>query len=232
MALDALPRDEDKRAMVRAMFDRIAPRYDLLNRVITVGLDRRWREAAIAALALGPGDRVLDLACGTGDLAALAAARGARVLALDFAREMLVRGRARGTRAQWVCGDAAALPLPSGFATALTCGFALRNFVSLPEVLREMGRVLAPGGRLALLEVDRPEGGALRAGHRLWFDRVVPRLGGLLSDRAAYAYLPRSAAYLPDAERLRASIEAAGFSRVARRRFLFGSAQLWTAVRE
>jgi demethylmenaquinone methyltransferase/2-methoxy-6-polyprenyl-1,4-benzoquinol methylase len=218
--------------MVRAMFDRIAPRYDLLNRVISVGLDRRWREAAVAALELRPGDRVVDLACGTGDLAALAAARGARVVALDFAREMLVRGRARGTRAAWLCGDAAALPLPAGCASALVCGFALRNFVSLPDVLREMGRVLAPGGRLALLEVDRPEGGALRAGHRLWFERIVPRLGGLLSDRAAYAYLPRSAAYLPAAEGLREWIEAAGFARVERARFLFGSAQLWTAVRE
>jgi len=226
-----LPTGATKRATVRAMFDRIAPRYDLMNRLMTAGLDRRWRRIAADAIALAPGDRVVDLACGTGDLAEIAAARGARVLAVDFAREMLVRGRARGIPAAWLRADATSLPLADGAATAVTCGFALRNFVSLPAVFAELARVLAPGGRIALLDVDRPDARPLRAAHALWLDRAVPRLGGLLSDRDAYAYLPRSTAYLPPAAEMRALLEKAGFARVARRRLLLGSVQLWTGVR-
>jgi len=227
----ALPRGGEKRARVREMFDRIAPRYDLLNRVLTGGLDRRWRRAAVDAARVGPGDRVLDLACGTGDLAELAAARGARVVGLDFAGRMLALARRRGAARDLVRGDAARLPLPDGWASVVLCGFALRNFVSVPEVLAEAARVLASGGRLVLLEVDRPEGAWLRRGHHLYFDRVVPRVGGLLSDRDAYRYLPRSTAYLPPAPVFRGWLEAAGFRDCARRSFLFGSAQLWAGAR-
>lgn len=228
-----LPTGADKRAAVRTMFDRIAPRYDLLNRLMSVGLDRRWRRLAADALELQRGDLVLDVACGTGDLAALAADRAARVVAVDFAREMLARGRARlgSCPVAWVRGDAAALPLAAGRARAVTCGFALRNFVSLPAVFAEMARVLAPGGRIAVLEVDRPRPPVLRAGHALWLDRVVPRLGALLSDREAYGYLPRSTAYLPPAAELRALLEGAGFVHVAQRPLLLGAVQLWTGVR-
>ena len=231
MEVGPLPVGASKRAHVRAMFDRIAPRYDALNRLLTAGLDRRWRRSALAAVDVGPGDRVLDLACGTGDLIDLAAARGAHVLGVDMALGMLRVARRRGVAGAIVQGDAAGLPLPDAWASVLCCGFALRNFVSLDTVLREMARVLAPGGRLVLLEVDRPERRWIRAGHDLWFERMVPWLGGLLSDRAAYAYLPRSVAYLPPTPELLIRLEAAGFERVRRRVLLFGAAQLLTAVR-
>jgi demethylmenaquinone methyltransferase/2-methoxy-6-polyprenyl-1,4-benzoquinol methylase len=213
------------------MFDRIAPRYDAMNRLLTAGLDQRWRRAALEAVGAGRGDRLIDLACGTGDLAELAAERGARVIGVDFAREMLRGARRRRIPAAWVQGDAAALPLPDGCATVVTCGFALRNFVSLGEVLGEMARVLEAGGRLVLIEVDRPSRAAVRAVHTLYFDRVVPRLGGWLSDRAAYRYLPSSTAYLPPAAELATLIEVAGFRGVRRRSRLLGAAQIITAVR-
>ncbi len=226
-----VPAVADKRAFVRAMFDRIAPRYDLLNRLLTGGLDQRWRRALLAAARVGPGDRVLDLACGTGDLAALARARGVRVLGVDFSREMLRRAARRGATGWWVQADAQALPLADASASVVACGFALRNFVSLPAVLRECARVLRPGGRLALLEVDRPERRLVRAGHSLYFDRVVPRIGALLSDRAAYRYLPDSTTYLPPAPELLAQIAGVGFANPTRRRLMLGAAQLVLAER-
>jgi demethylmenaquinone methyltransferase/2-methoxy-6-polyprenyl-1,4-benzoquinol methylase len=232
MAVNALPPEAEKHARVRAMFDRIAPRYDGMNRLMTLGLDQRWRRAAIEAIGVGPDDRLLDLACGTGDLAELCAARGARVIGVDFAGEMLRGARRRDVYAELVQGDGARLPLPDGSMTAAVSGFALRNFVSLPDVFAELARVLAPGGRIALLDVDRPRSRVLRAGHSFYFDRVVPWIGGLLSDRAAYAYLPQSTSYLPPAEELLAQVEAAGFLGATRRTFLFGSVQLVTAERK
>jgi demethylmenaquinone methyltransferase/2-methoxy-6-polyprenyl-1,4-benzoquinol methylase len=226
-----LPRGEEKRSQVRAMFDRIAPRYDAMNRLLTAGLDQRWRRAALEAVGTGPGDRVLDLACGTGDLAELAAARGAKAVGVDFAGEMLRGARRRRIPALWIQGDAAALPLPNGCATVVTSGFALRNFVSLPEVLAEVARVLETKGRLAIIEVDRPSVAVVRAAHSFYFDRVVPRVGGWLSDRAAYRYLPSSTVYLPPETELAALIEDAGFREVRRRPLLLGTAQILTAVR-
>jgi demethylmenaquinone methyltransferase/2-methoxy-6-polyprenyl-1,4-benzoquinol methylase len=230
-ARDPLPRPEDKVLAVRAIFERIAPRYDALNRVLSLGLDRGWRRLALDAIGVGPGDRVLDLACGTGDLAALAAARGATVFGADFARAMLAGAQRRDARCHLVQADATALPLPDAWASAVTCGFALRNFVSLPRVFAELARVVAPGGRIALLDVDRPDAALPRFGHALWFDRVVPRVGGWFSDRAAYAYLPKSTVYLPPAAVLAAQLCDAGFAAATKRALLFGSAQLWTARR-
>lgn len=231
MALEPLPSGLAKREMVRAMFDRIAPRYDALNRVMTAGLDQRWRRAALTLVGVGPGDLLIDVACGTGDFAELAHARGARVIGVDMAREMLRGARRRGACTSLVQADAAALPLPDACASVVTCGFALRNFEALAGPLAEMARVLVPGGRLALLEVDRPRRAIVRAGHALYFDRVVPWLGGLLSDRSAYAYLPRSVAYLPAEAELLAQVERAGFARVVRRSLGLGAVQLITAVR-
>ncbi len=230
-ATDALPTSADKHVAVRAMFDRIAPRYDGLNRLLTGGLDRRWRRLAIDAVAPSPGDVVLDLACGTGDLSELAAARGAAVVGVDFAGEMLRGAQRRRVQARLVQGDAARLPLPDASANGALCGFALRNFVSLPEVFHELARVLQPGARVAFVEVDRPRQRWLQAGHSFYFDRVVPLVGGLLSDRSAYRYLPQSTVYLPEAPELRRLLETAGFRDVQRRPFLFGAAQLVTATR-
>ena len=231
MALNTLPRGEDKRAAVRTMFDRIAPRYDRMNRLMTGGLDQRWRRTALDAIDVGAGDRLVDLACGTGDLSELACARGATVLGADFALEMLRGARGRGIDAFFVQADGTSYPLRDGWATALTCGFALRNFVSLPEIFAEAARVLEPGGRMALLEVDRPSNPLIAAGHSFYFDRVVPLLGGILSDKAAYAYLPKSTAYLPPRGELLTQIADAGFEQVQKRGFLLGAAQLITAVR-
>lgn len=231
MALGELPALAEKRSAVRAMFDRIAPGYDRMNRLMTAGMDQRWRRLALSAIGVGRGDLVLDLACGTGDLSEQARALGARVIGLDFAGEMLRGARARGIDARFVQADGAALPIASGSAQALTCGFALRNFVSLPEIFAEAARVLAPGGRIALLEVDRPANPVVRAGHSLYFDRVVPVIGALLADRAAYAYLPKSTAYLPPEPELLGILRHAGFERVNKRAFLFGAVQLITGVR-
>jgi demethylmenaquinone methyltransferase/2-methoxy-6-polyprenyl-1,4-benzoquinol methylase len=226
-----LPAGAEKRAVVEAMFDRIAPRYDLMNRVMTFGVDRGWRRRAIASAGLRPGDRVLDLACGSGDLAAEARAAGARVIGLDFSAGMLRAARARQVGCALVRADALALPLPDASVDAVVSGFALRNFVDLAAALAESARVLRPGGRLALLEVDRPASRILRLGHTLYFRRVVPLLGALLAERDAYAYLPESTAYLPDASALTALLTASGFADIRKTPLLAGAAQLVTAER-
>jgi demethylmenaquinone methyltransferase / 2-methoxy-6-polyprenyl-1,4-benzoquinol methylase len=226
-----LPREEEKALVVREMFDRIAPRYDALNRLFSFRLDQRWRKETIRSLALSPGEILLDLACGTGDLSELAAHVGAQVVGVDFAGNMLMGARRRGIHAEFVQADAALLPFPDGWASAVVSGFALRNFVSLPAVFSEIMRVLVPGGRMALLEVDSPRNAFVRWGHHLYFNHVVPVLGGLLSDSWAYSYLPRSVAYLPQPEVLQRIIETAGFHAVTRRQLSGGIAQLITAVK-
>jgi demethylmenaquinone methyltransferase/2-methoxy-6-polyprenyl-1,4-benzoquinol methylase len=231
MALDPLPPLEEKGARVRAMFDRIAPRYDRLNRLLSAGLDQRWRREALDRIRVGEGDRVVDLACGTGDLAELSMARGAQVVGVDFALEMLCAARRRGIRTALLQADGESLPLPDEWATVVTCGFALRNFVSLPAIFRELARVLEPGGRVAFIEVDRPRPALIRAAHTLYFDHIVPWVGGLLSDRSAYAYLPKSTVYLPPTPELLALLEDAGFEQVEHQSLLLGAAQIVTGIR-
>lgn len=226
-----LPSDSEKRAVVEAMFDRIAPRYDLMNRLMTFGIDRGWRRRAIAALGLGAGERVLDLACGSGDLAIAAAEAGARVVGLDFSAGMLRAAQERGVVCGLVRADALALPFADGAVDAVVSGFALRNFVDLPAAFTESARVLRHGGRLALLEVDRPASALLRFGHAIYFRRIVPLLGALLADRDAYAYLPESTAYLPEEPALFAMLRAAGFTNLRKQSLLGGAAQLVTAAR-
>jgi demethylmenaquinone methyltransferase/2-methoxy-6-polyprenyl-1,4-benzoquinol methylase len=231
MSSESLPRGANKRAVVRQMFDRIAPRYDLMNRLLSVGLDQRWRRRALDLADVSADDLVLDLACGTGDLCELAGKRGARVVGVDFAGVMLSAASERRVGALLIQADGAALPLASNSVTVVTSGFALRNFVGLPEIFAELARVMAPGGRLALLDVDRPRSVMVRAVHSLWFDRVVPFCGALLSDREAYRYLPDSTAYLPDEKQLLAMLARAGFDRVAKHSLLLGAAQILTGVR-
>jgi demethylmenaquinone methyltransferase/2-methoxy-6-polyprenyl-1,4-benzoquinol methylase len=226
-----LPPLAEKAAVVEAMFDRIAPRYDLLNRLLTLRLDQRWRRMVVRHAAIGPQDVVVDLGCGTGDLCALAAAAGARVIGVDFAAGMLVAARRRGLAMPLVRADAAVLPLPPACASVVTSAFALRNFVSIAPVLSEAARVLQPGGRLALLEVDQPSGALTRWGHDLYFKRLVPIVGALLSDPAAYAYLPQSTAYLPPTPQLLQLVTAAGFCGAVKRRLSGGIAQLIFAIR-
>lgn len=229
MAL-ALPRPEEKAGAVRSMFDRIAPDYDRLNGFLTLRLDRRWRRVAMDAARLRPGDRLVDVACGTGDFLELASRRGVRAVGIDFSGGMLEAARRRGT-GPLVRGDALSMPIASGCADAITCGFALRNFTSIPPMLRESARVLRPGGRLVLLEVATPENALLRFGHSIWFRRVVPLLGALLADRDAYRYLPESTVYLPETDILLGQVREAGFGEVERRVLGLGAVQVISATR-
>jgi demethylmenaquinone methyltransferase/2-methoxy-6-polyprenyl-1,4-benzoquinol methylase len=225
----ALPEGEEKRQAVEAMFDRVAPGYDRMNRVISLGMDRRWRRCAIAGLALAPGERVLDLACGTGDLCRDLTASALVPIGIDVSEGML---RAATTDAPLVRGDGAALPVPDGALDGLVCGFAMRNFVDLTAVLEECARVLRPAGRIAMLDAAVPGNPVMRAGNAVWFRGAVPMLGRLFArDAEAYRYLPRSTAYLPDAAALVAAFEAAGFESVERTTMTGGSVQLVTGTR-
>jgi len=202
------------------MFDRIAPVYDVMNRVMTAGLDVRWRRLAAEA-AVRRGDRVLDAACGTGDLAIADLKAGAgKVTGLDFSEQMLARAR-RKAPLEWVRGDLLALPFADGTFDAATVGFGVRNVADLELALRELRRVLRPGGRLAVLEITQPRG-ALKPFYSLWFDRIVPLLGKVLPGGAAYTYLPASVRRFPTAERLAALLRECGFGEV-RFRLLGGS---------
>jgi demethylmenaquinone methyltransferase/2-methoxy-6-polyprenyl-1,4-benzoquinol methylase len=223
-----LPDLDDKPQVVEAMFDRIAPRYDALNRILTLRMDVGWRREAVRMLALAPGARVLDLACGTGDLCRTLAAAGHAPVGVDFSAGMLKAAR---TDAPLVRGDALRLPFADATFDGLTCGFALRNFAALAPVLAECARVVRPGGRLALLDVAEPAGPFVGAVHGAWFRHVVPFVGGLLSDRAAYRYLPASTSYLPPLPALLALVVDAGILDVSRRTLGFGAAQLITGSR-
>jgi demethylmenaquinone methyltransferase / 2-methoxy-6-polyprenyl-1,4-benzoquinol methylase len=225
---EALPEGEDKVRAVRSMFDAIAPRYDLVNRVMTFRMDVGWRRRTVASLGLGPGARVLDLACGTGDLCRELSGAGLAPVGVDLSFGMLAAAR---TQVPLVHGDALSLPVPAAAVDGVTCGFALRNFASLPPFFAELGRVVRPGGRIALLEVAEPANPVLRWGHGVYFGRVVPRIGGLLSDPAVYRYLPRSVAYLPEPGEMLGQLAAAGFVDVERRLLSTGIAQLVTATR-
>ena len=195
------------------MFDRIAPVYDLMNRVMTAGLDVRWRRLAAAA-AVRSGDRVLDAACGTGDLAIADLKAGAgKVTGLDFSAKMLERARTKHAAVEWVQGDMLALPFADETFDAATVGFGVRNVENLELGLRELRRVLRPGGRLAILEITQPRG-AMRPFYSLWFDRIVPMLGKVLPGGDAYTYLPASVKRFPTAERLVELLREAGFADV------------------
>jgi len=231
MAVGVLPRTADKAAVVEAMFDRIAPRYDLLNRVCTFRLDRAWRRKAVELAGIGSDDVVIDLGCGTGDMCELAALAGARVIGVDFAAGMLAEAQRRQVPASLIRADVGGIPVRTGAATVVTSAFVLRNLVSIPHTLAEAARVLAPGGRLTLLEVDRPAGTLLRCGHALYFRTVVPLIGSLLSERAAYTYLPRSAVYLPPEPELLRLVAAAGFASITKRTLGAGAVQVIAAVR-
>ena len=183
---------------VRAMFDRIAGVYDLMNRVMTAGLDARWRARAADLARAGAGDRVLDVATGTGDLAIELRDRGAEVTGLDFSEEMLERAREKAPDVRFDQGNALELPYADGAFDAVTVGFGARNFADLDRGLRELVRVTRPGGRVVVLEITTPQRPPLSLFFRLWFDRLVPALGRLAGDPDAYSYLPSSVRRFPD----------------------------------
>jgi demethylmenaquinone methyltransferase/2-methoxy-6-polyprenyl-1,4-benzoquinol methylase len=226
-----LPSPVEKRAFVGQMFDSIAPRYDLMNRLMTFGLDRLWRRATLAALRLEPGHIVVDLGCGTGDLSAGARAHGARAVGVDLSAGMLATARARGDTPVLLRADASRLPLADASCDRAVSGFALRNFDSIAEVLADCARVMKPGGRVALLEIDRPERGAFAAAFDLYFRRVMPAMGAVVSRGYAYRYLASSTVYLPPWGELRSMLERSGFHDVVKRSMTAGTVQIVSAVR-
>ncbi len=223
-----LPQGEAKVRAVDDMFDAIAPRYDALNRILTMRMDVGWRRKTVRSLGLPAGSVVLDLACGTGDLCRVLEDAGYRPVGVDRSAGMLAAAR---TSAPLVRGDALALSLADGSVDGIVCGFALRNVLELDQFFTECARVLRPGGRAALLEVAVPTNRVLRAGHGFYFGKVVPFVGGLLSDRAAYRYLPQSVAYLPPPPVVLTMMAAAGFTGASRRELSGGIAQLLTGTR-
>jgi demethylmenaquinone methyltransferase/2-methoxy-6-polyprenyl-1,4-benzoquinol methylase len=225
---ESLPAGEEKARTVRGMFDRVAPRYDLVNRVMTFGMDGGWRRRAVRELHLPPGSIVFDLACGTGDLCRELERAGYRAVGFDFAIEML---RTANTGSPLVQADVLRLPVEDASADGITCGFALRNVVSLAGLFTEVARVVRPGGAIALLDASRPDNRILRAGHAVYFERIVPLIGGALSDREAYRYLPRSMAYLPSTSEMVAMLRRAGFPSIRRLQLSGGITQLFVGTR-
>jgi demethylmenaquinone methyltransferase / 2-methoxy-6-polyprenyl-1,4-benzoquinol methylase len=199
---------------VRAMFDRIAGPYDLMNSVMTAGLHHRWRERAADLARVGPGSRALDVATGTGDLAIELASRGAEVVGSDFSEGMLDVARKKAPALTWEQGNALALPYPDASFDASTVGFGARNFSDLEQGLREMVRVVRPGGRVVVLEITTPTKPPLSTFFSLWFDRVIPLVGKVAADSQAYSYLPSSVRRFPGPEGLGAVLAGAGLTDV------------------
>jgi demethylmenaquinone methyltransferase/2-methoxy-6-polyprenyl-1,4-benzoquinol methylase len=209
-------------AQVRSMFDRIAGVYDLMNTAMTAGMHHRWRERAGDLTELAPGGAALDVCCGTGDLALELAGRvgpEGTVVGCDFSERMLDLARAKaarrgasGVRFEWA--DALDLPYPDDSFDAATVGFGARNLADLDRGLRELARVVRPGGRLVILEISQPRRPPLSTFYSLWFDRIVPLLGTVAGDRSAYTYLPESVKRFPSPRGLAERMAAAGFPRV------------------
>jgi demethylmenaquinone methyltransferase/2-methoxy-6-polyprenyl-1,4-benzoquinol methylase len=203
---------------VRAMFDRIAGSYDLLNSVMTAGLHHQWRRRAADLAAVGPGSDVLDVATGTGDLAVELRSRvqpGGAVIGSDFSEEMLVHAREKAPDIPFEWGNALDLPYETDRFDAVTVGFGARNFSDLEAGLREMTRVAKPGGRVVILEITTPTKAPLSTFFGLWFDTIVPKLGQLAGDADAYTYLPNSVKRFPGAHELAATMDRSGLERIS-----------------
>lgn len=226
---DTLPEGDEKRRAVRDMFDAIAPRYDLVNRVMTFRLDVRWRRRTVRDLALPAGAVVVDLAAGTGDLCIDLREAGLVPISVDLSYGMLAADRSGAPRAQ---ADILHLPVPDAAVDGVTCGFALRNLTDLAVFFTELARVVRPGGRIALLDVGVPRNRLIRFGNGVYFGKVVPRVGALLSDGAAYRYLPRSVAYLPEPAEMVAMLRRAGFADTSHRLLSGGLTQQLVGTRD
>jgi demethylmenaquinone methyltransferase/2-methoxy-6-polyprenyl-1,4-benzoquinol methylase len=225
---EQLPEGEQKVQAVRQMFDAIAPRYDMVNRIMTFRLDVRWRKKAVKRLALPAGSTVIDLAAGTGDLCIDLAKAGILPISFDLSYGMLAADRSGSPRVQ---ADILRLPLPDGSVDGATCGFALRNLLELPAFFAELARVVRPGGRIALLDVGVPHNRVIRWGNNIYFGKVVPKIGAMLRDGAAYRYLPKSVAYLPSREEMVAMLREAGFTDATHQQLSGGLTQLMVGTR-
>jgi len=226
---ETLPEGDEKKQAVREMFDAIAPRYDIVNRIMTFRLDVRWRRRTVRDLALPSGSTVLDLAAGTGDLCIDLRESGLTPISIDLSYGMLAADRSGAPRSQ---ADILQLPVRDRSVDGSTCGFALRNLLELPAFFDELARVVRSGGRIALLDVGIPKNRAIRFGNNIYFGKVVPKIGALLSDGAAYRYLPKSVAYLPESDEMVAMLRAAGFSDATHNLLSGGLTQLLLATRD
>jgi demethylmenaquinone methyltransferase/2-methoxy-6-polyprenyl-1,4-benzoquinol methylase len=224
-----LPTGAAKVQAVREMFDAIAPRYDLVNRIMTFRLDVRWRKRTVRLLNLPMGSTVLDLASGTGDLCVDLRKAGLRPLSMDLSFGMLAADRSGSPRSQ---ADILNLPVGDLSVDGATCGFALRNLLDLPAFFQELARVVRPGGRIALLDVGVPRNRLIRFGNGIYFGKIVPKIGGWLSDPAAYRYLPKSVAYLPPRDEMLNALRQAGFSDATHQQLSGGLTQLMLATRD
>jgi demethylmenaquinone methyltransferase/2-methoxy-6-polyprenyl-1,4-benzoquinol methylase len=224
-----LPTGAAKVKAVRQMFDAIAARYELVNGIVSLGMDRGWRHRCIDALELPVGSLVLDVACGTGDLSRELDRRLLRPVGVDLSPGMLAHARTPGPL---VHADALCSPFRTGVFDGAVSGFALRNVTDLGALFVELARITRPGGRISLLDLAEPEAHLLRLGHRLWTNYAVPLIGSALSDAAAYRYLPRSFAYLPPASRVVELLEQAGFGAVQHELLSAGISQLYIATRK
>jgi len=219
------PAGSEYARQMRRMFSLLAPRYDLMNRIMTGGQDLRWRREVILRLHLRPADSLLDLGSGTGDLAfeALRQQPDSHPIAVDFSLEMMRRGQARG-RLDWSTADALCLPFSTGTFDAAVSGFLMRNVPDIQQVLREQYRVLIDGGRIVILDTTRPRFGPLRPLTWLYMHIIIPLLGGLIAGQcSAYAYLPASTDNFLRAEELSARMAAVGFYRLGFRRLMLGT---------
>jgi demethylmenaquinone methyltransferase/2-methoxy-6-polyprenyl-1,4-benzoquinol methylase len=223
-----LPQGAEKVVAVQEMFDAIAPRYNFVNRLMTFGLDAKWRNRTVDSLLLPAGSRVLDLASGTGDLCIELKKTGLIAFSVDISLGMLKADRSGSPRSQ---ADIQRLPFPNACVDGVTCGFALRNLENLQTFFTEIARVTRFKGRVALLDVSVPTNSFVRFGNSIYFGKIVPLIGGIFSDRAAYKYLPRSVAYLPKPEVIVEMLERSGFADVKHEQLSGGLTQLFTATR-
>ena len=199
------------------MFDRIAGVYDLMNGVMTAGLHHRWRRRAADLAKIGSGDKVLDVATGTGDLAVELLSRvqpGGEVIGCDFSEQMLELARVKEPGIKFEHADALALPYPDNSFKAATVGFGVRNYADLDRGLAELARVVEPGGHVVILEITTPEKGALAKFQRVWFDRIVPFAGKFAGDSDAYTYLPNSVRRFPGPQELASKMAGAGLGQI------------------
>lgn len=214
------------------MFDAVAPRYDRMNAVMTFGQERRWRKVVARELRVGPGDRVLDLAAGTGASSVPIQGFGAVPVACDFSLGMLSVGKAQRPQVDFVAGDAMHLPFADNAFAAVTISFGLRNVVEVAAALQELARVTAPGGRLVILETSAPLHQPMKAGHHFYVDRVLPRLARLVANNGeAYEYLAESVGDWPDPKTLAEQIASAGWTKVRWQQLLMGAVAMHVAVK-
>lgn len=225
---------------IRDMFDAIAPRYDLLNRLLSLGIDRRWRTFAVAQLQIPEGGWALDVASGTGDVALEIAARtpaSVRIVGEDFTQGMLVRGKEKIEKSPYrdrillVNAPCESMPHPASLFDGVTIAFGIRNVVDRLAGLREMCRVLKPGGRAVILEFSNPRSRLFKSIYYFYFRRILPFLGGLLSKRSAYQYLPDSVLEFPDQSTFKALMAEAGFTELKHFELTFGVATVYVGTR-